>query len=298
MLYDVVILTEDRYLSDCEHNWYNLQVLLEDELVKDALQQQGLKVARLSWSDPDFDWRLTRSAIFRTTWDYFDRFDEFKPWLDKVQQQTLLLNPAQTLLWNLNKRYLLDLQAKGINIVETHLLEQSDNLVEKMQQIACEQAIVKPLISGCARNTFKLDLQQAAGMQQQFEQLARQEGYMLQPFQHNICTEGELSLMVMGGKVTHAVQKVAKQGDFRVQDDHGGMVYPYRANAEEVAFAEAAIAACEPVPLYGRVDIVRDNNGKLAIMELELIEPELFFRFHRPATFKLAEAVKQKLQAS
>jgi len=295
MLYDVVILTEDRHLQDCEHNWYNLQVLLEDELVKDALQQQGLKVARLSWSDADFDWGLTRSAIFRTTWDYFERFDEFTSWLDKVQQQTLLLNPAQTLMWNLNKRYLLDLQAKGINIVDTHLLDKRDNLQAKMQQIGCQQAILKPLISGCARNTFKLSQQQAEAKQQQFEQLALLEDYMLQPFQHNICTLGELSLMVMGGKVTHGVQKVAKEGDFRVQDDHGGMVYPYRPTSEEIAFAEAAIAACEPVPLYGRVDIIRDNNDRLAIMELELIEPELFFRFHRPGAFKLAEAVKHRL---
>jgi hypothetical protein len=97
--------------------------------------------------------------------------------------------------------------------------------------------------------------------------------------------------MVIGGRFTHAVCKKARRGDFRVQDDHGGTVVEHDATSEEIDFAEAAVAACSPLPVYGRVDAVRDNDGQLALMELELIEPELFFRLHPPAADALAEAI-------
>ena len=120
---------------------------------------------------------------------------------------------------------------------------------------------------------------------------------MVQPFQENIIKTGELSLIVMGGKYTHAVRKVAKQGDFRVQDDHGGVVLGYTPTEEEIQFAEKAVAACNERPLYARVDMIRDNANKLAIMELELIEPELFFRFYKPAADRLADVIAQRVQS-
>lgn len=298
MKYDVVVLTEDRYLPGCDHNWYNLQVMLEDELVVDALENVGLKVARRSWSDDNFDWRQCRSILLRSPWDYFDRFDAFSAWLDEVRQHTLMLNPVDTLMWNMDKHYLLDLQQKHINVVETHIIKRNSevNLAELMEQHGWSQAIVKPTVSGAARHTYRVSESNLTEVQEQLDTLILQEDFMLQPFQHNIVERGEISLMVMGGEVTHGVKKVAKAGDFRVQDDHGGMVYPYEPNDDEIKFAEAAMAACEPVPLYGRVDMIVDNQGKLAIMELELVEPELFFRFHRPAASQLAKAIRHYLR--
>ena len=79
MQYDVVVLTDDKYIKPKELNWYSLQVLLEDEMVVDGLQQQGLTAIRKSWSDSSFDWSKTRAVLFRTTWDYFERFAEIFP---------------------------------------------------------------------------------------------------------------------------------------------------------------------------------------------------------------------------
>ena len=102
---------------------------------------------------------------------------------------------------------------------------------------------------------------------------------------------GEVSLMIMGGKFTHGVLKIAKLGDFRVQDDFGGSVQDYKPTTEEIDFAEKTIQACDPPPSYARVDIIRDNNDKLALIELELIEPELWFRLQPKAAQMLAEAI-------
>jgi len=87
--FDVVVLTDNRYINPVEINDYNRNVLLEDELVQKALEKLDLRVQRLSWDDPDFDWSTTHYALFRTTWDYFDRFDEFSTWLKTASKQTL-----------------------------------------------------------------------------------------------------------------------------------------------------------------------------------------------------------------
>ena len=118
---------------------------------------------------------------------------------------------------------------------------------------------------------------------------------MVQRFEPAIVAEGELSLIVIDGRTTHAIRKTARAGDFRVQDDHGGTVHPYAPSAEECAFAEAAVAACPSQPLYARVDFVRDAVGGFRLMELELVEPELFFRFHPPAAAVLARALAENL---
>ncbi|NVJ60243.1 MAG: hypothetical protein HWE27_07635 [Gammaproteobacteria bacterium] len=297
--YDVVILTEDTYTQSPEINWYNLQVLLEDHLVLDAINSCGLKGVIKSWSDPDFDWSSTKSILFRTTWDYFDRFPEFSTWLEQLPKDLMSFNSLETIKWNMDKHYLLDLQSKGVNIVPTHIINKnsSNSLVELIDLLGWEEAILKPTVSGAARHTYRLHSNDLTSFEDNFSELIKHEDFMLQPFQSAIVNEGELSLIVIDGKVTHSVKKVAKQGDFRVQDDHGGQVYHYQPSKEEVAFAEATIAACDPKPIYARVDIIHDNQGSLAIMELELIEPELFFRFHRQATFQLADAIKRKLKS-
>lgn len=295
---DVVILTEDTYVNTKKRDWYTLQVLLEDELVKDALEQQGLSVAIKSWSDPEFDWSLTEAVLFRTTWDYFDRFGEFATWLDTVKSKTRCINDASTLQWNMDKRYLIELAQKNINTVETHILPKGSeiNLTLTMEKNDFSEAIIKPVVSGAARHTYRINQDNIEELQARLKKLNKEEDFLIQPFQKNILDSGELSLMVMDGKFTHAVKKIAAKGDFRVQDDHGGTVHPYSPTQEEIEFAESAIAVCNPKPLYGRVDIIRDNNDQLAIMELELIEPELFFRFHRPAASALAQAIKEYIE--
>lgn len=102
--------------------------------------------------------------------------------------------------------------------------------------------------------------------------------------------------MVIDGQVTHGVRKLPKEGDFRVQDDHGGRWEPIEPSAELVAFAQRAIAACEPAPAYGRVDIVRGNDGAWQLMELELIEPELWLRTHPEAARRLADVIARRLR--
>ena len=117
------------------------------------------------------------------------------------------------------------------------------------------------------------------------------ESFILQPLIQDVLQTGEDSLMVIDGQFTHAVRKVPKVGDFRVQDDHGGTVRDCVPMDEQIELAERAMAMCGHTPSYGRVDMVRDNQGRWVVMELELIEPELWLRNNPSSATALARAI-------
>lgn len=292
--FDVTVLTADAHLPEpAADDWYNQQIHREEDLLIRGLKANGLRVARRSWSDSRFDWSCTRSALLRSTWDYFHRLPEFLAWLRRVRTLTRLINDAGLLDWNLDKRYLDDLAAAGVAVVPTHYVErgQGESLASIMAGRRWREVVFKPVVSGAARLTHRVDAGGLAEMDPLFARCVSQEPMMVQPFLPGIIAEGELSLVVIGGRLTHAIRKRARPGDFRVQDDHGGTVHPHVATAEERRFAELAVARCPAPAAYARVDAVRDATGRLCVMELELIEPELFFRFHEPAARALADHV-------
>ncbi|MCD5328959.1 ATP-grasp domain-containing protein [Chromobacterium piscinae] len=300
MLFDVAVLTDRRQLEHKPEDWYSRQVHHEDGLVLDALRDAGLTVCRLAWDDAGFDWRQARSLLFRTTWDYFERFGEFSPWLSRVSRQCRLFNAAELIRWNLDKRYLVELQNKGVAVVPTLYIEKGERraLAQLADASGWNELILKPAVSGNARHTYRFDAGDGQRLECAFGDLVEREAMLLQPFQRQVLEQGELSLMVVDGRYSHAIRKTPKPGDFRVQDDHGGSVHPHQASAEEIAFAEAAVRAVPFDVLYARVDLVRDGQGRLAVMELEMIEPELFFRFRPEAAGLLAAGLRRRLADS
>lgn len=294
---DVAILTESRYLDPKEQNEYNTNVLWEDGLLRQALEKLELNVVRIDWADPDFDWNSTRCAVFRTTWDYFHRFKEFEAWLDKVEDQTMFLNSIKQVRWNMSKWYLNDLEEKGIKVVKSFFIRRWEQrtLRELFLDMDCDDAVLKPVVAGGGRHTYKINLQNVGEHEEIFKDLIIDEDMMLQPFQYSIDKKGEISLMVINGEFTHSILKKGKEGDFRVQDDFGGTVHEYEASHIEMEFAEKVVKACDELPAYARVDLMWDNEGDLALSELELIEPEMWFRENPKAADKLARVIRDRV---
>lgn len=295
--YDIVLLTDSRYLGPKPGDPYTENVLTEDGLVQQALEKRGLKVYRTNWDDEHFDWSETDYAMFRTTWDYFDRFGEFSQWLENVSSQTKLINPIELIKWNLDKHYLKDLQDQGIPIPPTRFIEPGEihTLTELALQTGWTDLILKPAVSGAARHTYKLNAENLQDHEDIFKELIAEESLLLQEFQHSIFSRGEVAFMVFNGKFTHAILKKGKKGDFRVQDDFGGTVHDYTPTHEEVKFAESVVSVCSPLPAYARVDVIWDNRDNIVVSELELIEPELWFRNHPMAAELLAESISDGL---
>ncbi len=295
---DIYLLTESRYVTPSNPNEYTKTLLLEDELVKKALERKGLSVMRVDWADPNVDWKKGRAALFRTTWDYFERFDEFEPWLERTRKHIQFINSAEQVHWNMDKHYLSDLRSNGVKIVPTFFIEPREvsALTDIISTLNWEEMILKPAIAGAARHTYRINKQNVAQYEDIFAELIAKESMLIQPFVSTVLEQGEVSFMVFGGKFTHAILKKAKPGDFRVQDDFGGTVHEYQASQDEKAFAESVVQACNTLPIYARVDVMVDESGQMLVSELEIIEPELWFRHNPQAADVLAEAVLEVMK--
>jgi glutathione synthase/RimK-type ligase-like ATP-grasp enzyme len=292
---DVVILTDERFIQPKKTDEFTTNTMFEDQLVTTELIKLGLAVKKVAWSDITFDWKSTKYVLFRTPWDYHERFDEFSDWLIRVAFETKLINSYDLISWNLDKHYLNDLKRSGLNIVETYFIEPLDSrsLSSIHQELGWGKIVLKPTISASAKDTHALTPDMLASYKEIYAQLIQDQAMMVQPFQDNIIKNGEMSLMLVGGKFTHAVNKKAKEGDFRVQNDFGGTVEDYEPNQEEIDLAIKAVEACETTPVYARVDLVADANNLPAIMELEIIEPEMWFRKNPEAAKLLAAEIAQ-----
>jgi glutathione synthase/RimK-type ligase-like ATP-grasp enzyme len=296
----VLLVTESRYERVDEPDWYVSQILEDDSLLAEALGRRGFTSERVDWARSDVDWSGSDGAVLRTTWDYFERLPEFSAWLDRAEAQTRVLNTPDILKWNVDKHYLRDLAARNVAVVPTRFIEVGEgvNLHRLLDELESDEAVFKPVVSGAARHTHRVRRETAAEHDDLLRRLVEAEAMMIQPFQHAILEHGEVTLMMFAGEYSHAIVKRAKPGDFRVQDDHGGTVHEYDPTPAEIALAVAAMQACDQMPVYGRVDMVHDADGSPQVMELELVEPELWLREHPASADAFADAIASALRLS
>ena len=293
----LVLLTEKRFVSHTGANLVSQNVQAEAVRLKRALEDLGIRSRRVDWSSKDFDWSSADNCLFRTTWDYFERWPEFSTWLNKVKSLTTLINSPKIIHWNTDKHYLKDLESKGCPVIETLYIPKGSNIpLSKMaSQFDVTDVVVKPTVSGAGRHTYRITTSNINEFESTFLELNNSEDYMLQPFLPSVLDDGEATLVLFDGTFSHAIKKRAAKNEFRVQDDHGGTVHHHEATQEEIECAEQAFAACEETPVYGRVDMVKGFDGKPKIMELELVEPELWLRFDDKAATKFARAIQKKI---
>jgi glutathione synthase/RimK-type ligase-like ATP-grasp enzyme len=216
-------------------------------------------------------------------------------WLEKVRNVPMI-NSYEMIRWNLDKHYLQDLLDGGVRIPSTRFIETRDmrSLEAHVADTPWKEVILKPVVSGGARHTYRFLKEEAGSLERQYRKLVDQEAMMIQEFQESVLLKGEVSFLLMGGRFTHAVLKKAKDGDFRVQDDFGGTVHAYSPEPKEILFAEEVLASSRQSPTYARVDAIWDKKGNLIVSELELVEPELWFRFNPSAADRLAEAIVER----
>ena len=294
---DITLLTCRAYFKPNKITPYIANILKEEQLLKAALEKQGLSVEITYWDNPTYNWSATKAVIFRTIWDYFERFDEFWKWLQELNTKTKLINSFDLIKWNIDKHYLKDLCNWGIETVPTYFADKGCNI--KLHEIAktnqWKDLVIKPAISASAFKTYKILANEIQANEKLFNSLVQERDMLVQPYFQTITESGEASLMVFDGKYTHAILKKAQPGDFRVQDDFGGTVHNYMPTKAEINFAEKVFEACETKPIYGRVDIVWDNDKNFYLSELEIIEPELWIRNYPKCAEIIAEAVDKIL---
>lgn len=296
-MHDITLVTCKKYFQPRKVNDYILNIQKEENLIRDALQNNGLRVDVAYWDDVNYDWSKTKIALIRTTWDYYQHISKFISWIDKVSEQTTLVNSKKLLKWNLDKSYLFDLEKNGVRIVPTVIVKKNNfkTLIEITNEKQWNEIIIKPAISAAAYHTYRLKKEEFKNFENKFSDLVKNHDMLIQPFFASILNQGEASLMLVNGHFTHSILKKAKAGDFRVQDDFGGMVYGYEASKNEINLAEKVFSSCDEIPLYGRVDIMWDDVGLPTVSELEIIEPEIWMRNYPKYAEYLADAINKTL---
>ena len=292
----VALVNDERWISPVSPDAYVRRILAEDAELERAFAERGAAASRAAWSDSEVDWAAFDALLIRQTWDYFERLPEFLGWLERVEPIVRIVNPADVIRWNADKRYLVELAGYGLSVVPTEVVVKGDDslsLAERMDAAGWDEAVIKPAVSGAGRETYRIARTGAEARERLWRARVAAEDMLIQPFEPAILKTGETSLMVIDGTATHAVRKIAAAGEFRVQDDHGGTVHAHEASAEERKLAERAIARAPGRIDYARVDLVDSDDGP-RIMELELIEPELFFRVRPEAADRLAGAVLRR----
>ncbi|MFI8360944.1 RimK family alpha-L-glutamate ligase [Streptomyces sp. NPDC085612] len=249
-------------------------------LIVEGLLAAGLDARAVAWDAADAQWERYDLAVIRSTWDYAGRLEEFLGWTDAAARVTRLWNPAATVRWNSDKRYLLELAARGVPVVPTRFVEPGAPWAEEDFE-AGRAVVVKPSVSAGARDTARYEPGQLADAARHVRMLQEQgRTAMVQPYLRRV-EEGERALVFFGGAFSHAIRKGPLLTEPGVVDNarvaHPG-VAPYRPTAAELDTARAALAAVPGPdgPLFARVDLALGAEGEPVVMELELIEPNLF----------------------
>ena len=262
-----------------------------DELLYAPLRRYGWQATAVDWRDNSIDWNQFDAVIIRSCWDYQHDPEPFLAVLEAIERSTARLeNPLAVVRWNLSKIYLRDLAASGIPIVPTEWLSgltATAPLLTLFTHWQTPDIILKPVVSACADDTFRLTPATLTQNATSLQTLFHQRDCMVQPFIPSIVTEGEFSLFFFGNEYSHTILKTPKQGDFRVQEEHGGQLQSIEPEASLLELSRAALAAIPSPTLYARIDWVRTPNG-FALMELELIEPSLYFNMDADSAERFA----------
>lgn len=279
--------------ATCSHQPF---ITADDQPLADALGALGYRVEPEPWTDIDPDTHLTADpVVLRSTWDYHRIPTMFTAWLAAMaDSRRPLLNPAEVVRDNIDKIYLHRLAAAGIAIPKTRWIEQPDAaaLAAILAAEGWAQAVLKPRIAATAYGTFLIAEDRIPAADELAP--ARASGALVQEFIPEIRGRGEVSMVYAGRQFSHAVVKRGRDGDFRVQKDFGGVAEPIAPSAALLVFGESVMTHVPESCAYARVDVVESERGPV-LMELELIEPELYFSIVRGSAERMARVIVDRL---
>lgn len=267
----------------------------DDDLLREALRERGAEAVSVTWDQEGVDWSGFDLCLVRSTWDYHEKHGEFLDWARRVETVAALRNPAGVIAWSSDKTYLRELGDGGVRTVPTAWVSRRSE-VDLEQILAArewDEAVVKPVVDLGAKNLRRVRRGEGS---RALEEVLRRHDAMVQPFLPSLEEQGESSLIFIAGELSHAVRKRPAAGDFRVQSIWGGTVAPAEPEAAQVELARQALGQLDEVPLYARVDLVAGPDAEPCLIELELIEPNLYLVTHPSAAARLADAAIAQLR--
>jgi len=277
----------------------------------DALEHEGVHATPAVWDDATFDWSAVDLVVVRSTWDYMSRLAEFTNWAHRVERSTALANPAAVIEWNTDKRYLTELEQRGVPIVPTVFLDAAaldgdraadaarDALGRQLDASARGEAVVKPTVSAGSKDTLRVGGDDVGrGVALAITLLRAGRNVMVQPYLDAVDEQGETGLVSLAGEFSHAFTKgaILRRGAGLVEGPYAEeRITAAVPSDDQLALRAAALDAIGerfgPL-LYARIDVITGDDGQPVVLEAELTEPSLFLSVDHGAPARFARAVR------
>ena len=263
----------------------------DQDLLLAALATAGVDAHLVPWDDPDVRWADFQLAVLRSTWNYIQDLPAFLAWIQHTSKLTQLLNPAEVVLANSHKHYLIELANRGLPVVPTSYWPKGADvsLAAVMAEQGWDDVVVKPAVGAGSYLTERFDVATAAAGQQFWSRAIAEREMLVQPYLPSVAEYGERCLIWIAGEFTHAVRKNPRLGDAEESVSDA-----LTMSSDELRVAEQALAAVAHELLYGRVDLIRDSADEPLIAEIELIEPSLFLQQSPAALARLVAAISAR----
>jgi len=258
------------------------------------MEALGWQVDSVPWRTASNVWNEFDAVYIGAPWDYPEDPDRFLSLLSSIEKSgAILINDLALVRWSLAKTYLRDLELKGVPIVPSLWYDDMKPgiVARAFDAFDVDRIIIKPIVSTNATDTFLITRESAPEKQATLAGTFASRPFVVQPFVESIQVEGEFSLFYFNQVFSHAIQKVPKPEDFRVQEEFGATIAPIDPEPLLLEAGQRAIRLVDPLPVYGRVDFVRGSDDRYVVMELELIEPSMYLRTNRHAPQRFAEAI-------
>ncbi len=268
------------------------QLTPEDQLLIPEFAQHNITAVAAIWDDKTIHWNDFDYLIFRNTWDYFEKEIEFNSWLHHLEQLGIkTLNSIDIIKNNKHKFYLREMEKQGVKIIPTLFLDKTSqlNLVEMMPS-HWKKIVIKPAFSAGSYQTAVFEINDVVQINTQYKTIASEKELLLQKFMPEIQTEGETSFIFFNKKFSHAVNKKPVDGDFRIQSQFGGKYTLIAPTKELIHKAQTIVNTFPENLLYARVDGIIIEN-ELHLMEVECIEPDLYFNLSEGSLTRYVNAV-------
>ena len=274
-------------------------------LHEEAAVEAGFELDHLVWSDPAADWDRYDLVVVRSTWDYLDHLEAYLAWLAAIDRLGTLHNPGRVIAWNLDKRYLLELAAAGVPVIPTRVCADPDAVATALADVA-DEVVVKPVVSAGSRLTGRFTRDDPAGGVLAERILDTGTAVLVQPAVASVATDGEVSTLVFGGRVSHTVRKgpLLALGGGLVGGTYSERIAPEVLTPARRAVVEDAVAAVDRLVgeqfgvlqplLYARVDVVTLDDGTDVVLEVELAEPAFFLDADPGAAPRFAAEVARR----
>ncbi len=265
---------------------------VDEDLLLAALAARGVEARMAAWRGGDEDWDAPVPTLVRSTWDYIHDLPAFRRWIERADHAAPLWNPADILLGNLHKRYLLELHRRGVPTAPTELVlaGSGQRLAPLLAERGWQDVVIKPAVSAGSFETHRIqpgDLEQGEAV---LTRLVAGRDVLIQPYLASVERYGERAMVWIDGEFTHAVRKTPRFADGVEQVSES-----LPLTDAERAVGTAALAPLADRLLYARVDVAPDEDGQPRVMELELVEPSLFLLQEPRALQRLVEAMVRLL---